>query len=82
MEPSSGSAFIQLERRPPVEAAAGQTVLEALAALEIKFSQPVIAVVNGQTSDMNYCLQPGDRVRLIPQIGGGALPWPPGVITC
>jgi sulfur carrier protein ThiS len=76
VDASSGSAIIQVERRPPVQAAAGQTVLEALAALEIKLSQPVIAVVNGQTADLNYCLQPGDQVRLIPQIGGGALPWP------
>jgi sulfur carrier protein ThiS len=81
VEASSGSATIRLGRRPPVEAAAGQTVLEALAALEIKLSQPVIAVVNGQTADLNYRLQPGDQVRLIPQIGGGALPWPPGTIA-
>jgi sulfur carrier protein ThiS len=77
MDASPASARLEVADRPPVQVPAGQTVLEALAQLEIRLDRPVIAVVNGQSSDLTYRLQPGDRVRLIPQIGGGLGARPP-----
>jgi sulfur carrier protein ThiS len=50
---------------------AGRTLLETLESLDFKIRQPVIAVVNGQTVDLAYRLQPGDTIRLLPQISGG-----------
>ena len=71
MDSAPFTASLQLENRPPVQVAAGQTVLEALAGLENRLGRPVIAVVNGRVTDLAYRLQPGDQVRLVPQIGGG-----------
>ena len=71
MDSAPSTASLQLENRPPVQVAAGQTVLEALTGLEIHLDRPVIAVVNGRVTDIAYCLQPGDQVRMVPQIGGG-----------
>ncbi len=64
-------ALLELPRRPALRAPAGQTVLEALQAARVELPQPVIVVANGHTVDLNYQLQAGDVVRLIPQISGG-----------
>jgi molybdopterin converting factor small subunit len=56
---------------------AGQTVLQALQALEIRLPQAGVVLVtpqgasNGTTSDLNHVLQPGDTVRFLFQISGG-----------
>ncbi len=64
-------AMIELPRGPALRVSAGQTVLEALHRAHVELPQPVIAVANGQTVDLNYRLRNGDVVRLIPQIAGG-----------
>lgn len=71
METATGFAHLELPNRPALRVAAGQTALEALQAAQVTLAQPVIAVVNGQAVDLNYRLQAGDVVRLIPQIAGG-----------
>ncbi|MCC6148538.1 MAG: MoaD/ThiS family protein [Anaerolineaceae bacterium] len=50
---------------------AGQTITQALDSQGVIFRQPVIALVNGQTSDVSCFLQDGDVVRFFPQIAGG-----------
>ncbi|NPV85138.1 MAG: MoaD/ThiS family protein [Anaerolineae bacterium] len=69
-------AIIQVERLPgeprqSIEVVAGVTILEALASVGVSLQQPVVALVNGKTSDMNYVVRPGDYVVLLPQIAGG-----------
>ena len=49
----------------------GQTIMEAAAGLGIPGTQPLVALVNGQTHELTYLLEPGDQVRLIPPIAGG-----------
>jgi molybdopterin converting factor small subunit len=71
MEMAAGFAVLELPRHPALRVPAGQTVLEALQGAGVELAQPVIAVVNGQVADLNYPLQAGDVVRLIPQIAGG-----------
>jgi molybdopterin converting factor small subunit len=34
-------------------------------------TQPVVAVINGTTADLDQILEIGDEVRLLPQIAGG-----------
>ena len=68
---ASSLAQLELPGRSPLQVAAGQSVLEALQSMRVVLRQPVIAVANGQTVDLNYQLQAGDVVRLIPQIAGG-----------
>jgi len=50
---------------------AGQTVAQALQALEIRLPQAGVVLVNGATHDLNHILQPGDTVRFLFQISGG-----------
>jgi len=64
-------AWLEPAQRPALRVTAGQTVLEALHSAHADLRQPVIAVANGQVVDLNYVLQAGDVVRLIPQIAGG-----------
>jgi len=76
MRKEYNKAIIQVEKllgeqRQSVEAVAGVTILEALALAGVSLQQPVAALVNGKTSDMNYVLCPGDCVVLLPQIAGG-----------
>ena len=68
---AAGFALLETPGLPAQQVAAGQSVLEALRRAQIVLRQPVIAVANGQTVDLNYQLQAGDVVRLIPQIAGG-----------
>lgn len=56
---------------PKVYVTSGQAISQALTSLGIKFRQPVIALVNGETSDLTRVLEPGDEVRFFPQIAGG-----------
>ena len=55
----------------PIHLSAGLNLHQAKIAAGIPTSMPVAALVNGAVSDLNYCLQPGDVVHLIPQIAGG-----------
>jgi sulfur carrier protein ThiS len=73
-----GEALLQLDKSLTGEPVtrfinipAGRTLLETLESLDINQKQPVIAVVNGQTVDLAYRLEPGDAVRFLPQISGG-----------
>lgn len=50
---------------------AGLTIQAALHSIQLPTNQPLVALVNGSTADMNYVLQPGDMVDLLPQISGG-----------
>ena len=54
-----------------LELPAGQSVMLSLKLLDIKLKQPVIAVINSEASDIEQILEPGDEVRLLPQISGG-----------
>jgi molybdopterin converting factor small subunit len=54
-----------------IQAPAGRSVNQTLQDLDIQLSQAVAALVNGQTTDLEELLQPGDHVRLLPQIAGG-----------
>ena len=54
-----------------IQVPAGRSVQQALKDLNIQLSQAVAAVVNGQTTDLEEPLKPGDEVHLLPQIAGG-----------
>ena len=60
---------------PPDDAivwvAAGRSVVAVAAAIGIPPQQPLVAVVNGRTSDLSYILAPGDSLTLLPPIAGG-----------
>lgn len=76
MREKQNKAIILVERLPgeprrAVEAVAGVTILEALNAAGVSLQQPVVALVNGRTNDINYVLCSGDYVVLLPQIAGG-----------
>jgi sulfur carrier protein ThiS len=51
---------------------AGQSIKDVLMGLDVATTQPVIALVNGVVDDLNYTLQPGDKVRFLAQISGGS----------
>lgn len=59
------------EAPPEIIVTAGQKISQALSSQGVVFRQPVVALVNGQTMDVSYILQPGDVVRFFPQIAGG-----------
>ena len=54
-----------------IEVPAGKSVNQTLKDLNINLSQAVAAVVNGRSTDLEQPLEPGDQVRLLPQIAGG-----------
>ena len=54
-----------------LKVAAGKSVNQTLADLNIELSQAVAALVNGKTADLEEPLEAGDQVRLLPQIAGG-----------
>jgi sulfur carrier protein ThiS len=58
--------------REPIAVPAGQTILEALQAVDIGLEQPAVVLVNGQAADITHRLAPGDQVRVLYQIAGGA----------
>lgn len=49
----------------------GQSTMHTINYLGIKLAQPVLAIINSETRDIEQILEPGDEVRLIPQISGG-----------
>lgn len=61
-----------VEDRIKILVTAGQTLHEALSGLNLKRTQPVIALVNGTVCDLSYRLNPGDSVRFLVQISGGS----------
>jgi molybdopterin converting factor small subunit len=69
--PSVSSAAASGEVRFKVPA--GQSTLQAIEGLGLQLSQPVIAVINAEARDISDLLEPGDEVRLLPQISGGSL---------
>lgn len=54
-----------------IQVPAGMSVNQIQKYLNIRLSQAVAAVVNGQSTDLAKPLEPGDQVRLLPQIAGG-----------
>jgi len=54
-----------------LELAAGATVADLLTQLDIKPSEVGVIVINGESGTVKRRLQTGDRVTLIPIIGGG-----------
>ncbi len=54
-----------------IEFPAGKSVNQILKDQNINLSQAVAAVVNGRSTDLEQPLEPGDQVRLLPQIAGG-----------
>jgi molybdopterin converting factor small subunit len=69
--PENIRATTNSDRTVTIQVPAGKSVNQTLKDLEIKLSQAVVAVVNGQTTDLEQPLGPGDEVRLLPQISGG-----------
>ncbi len=51
--------------------APGRTLLEVAAEIGIPPRQPLVALANGTTVDLNYVLTPGDHIKLVPPIAGG-----------
>lgn len=49
------------------------SISDALQLGSLQFSQPVAALINGVSADLNQKLQEGDEVRLLPLIAGGKL---------
>jgi sulfur carrier protein ThiS len=49
----------------------GQSTMHTINYLGIKLAQPVITIVNSEACDIEQILEPGDEVRLVPQISGG-----------
>lgn len=67
-----GLSIEDIDQGPVIlQVPAGRSVNQILDDLEIKLSQAVAAVVNGQTTDLEQPLKSGDYVRLLPQIAGG-----------
>ena len=54
-----------------IQAQAGRSINQILREFDIQLSQAMTALVNGQTTDLEKPLKPGDEVRLLPQIAGG-----------
>jgi len=60
-----------LEGRDRLEVQPGQTVEELLVALGLRTGSAAVVIVNGSRVTKSYVLEAGDRVRLLPLIGGG-----------
>jgi sulfur carrier protein ThiS len=60
-----------VQKRVHIHVPAGQMLREALEEMNFHPVQPVVALVNGKVCDLNYRLQPGDKVRFLAQISGG-----------
>jgi len=54
-----------------IQTMAGTTIRQVIECLGLPLSQAVVAVVNGRAADLDQILEPGDQVRLLPQIAGG-----------
>jgi thiamine biosynthesis protein ThiS len=55
----------------PVTVKAGQTVLEIIEDLGLDPDLVAFVMVNGQQKFKSYRLREGDRVKLVPMVGGG-----------
>ena len=49
----------------------GVSVAGMIQVCGLKFIQPMVALINEKTADLDQTLEEGDRVRLLPQIAGG-----------
>jgi sulfur carrier protein ThiS len=49
----------------------GKTVLDLIRDLGLDPDLVAIVMVNGRQRFKDHCLQPGDRVKLLPMVGGG-----------
>ena len=54
-----------------IQVLADTTIRKVIELLDLPLTQAVVAVVNGQSADLDQILEPGDQVRLLPQIAGG-----------
>ncbi len=52
----------------------GQTVAQAIESLQLSTASglPLTPMVNGRVTSRDYVLKPGDRLVLVPTIGGGS----------
>lgn len=50
---------------------AGQTAGEAIEGLQLGLTDAIALVVNGRVVSWDHPLEPGDRLQLVPAIGGG-----------
>ena len=72
VNPLSDAIPVEMDgQRLSIQVPAGKSINQLLIDLNIQLSQAVTAVVNGQTTDLEQPLEPGDQVRLLPQIAGG-----------
>lgn len=55
----------------PLAVEPGQSIRQAARAAGIPASKPFAALLNGQVVELDTILQPGDDLRLLPQISGG-----------
>jgi sulfur carrier protein ThiS len=55
-----------------LEDAEGKTIAEALKGLNIPPELVSIVLVNGRQESKGYVLKKGDRVKLVPLVGGGS----------
>ncbi|MDH4208948.1 MAG: MoaD/ThiS family protein [Anaerolineae bacterium] len=49
----------------------GQTVSDAVLSLGVNPDLVAIVMVNGRQRSKTYRLEPGDKVKLLPMVGGG-----------
>ena len=66
-----GSLKKYLESQQPIIVQPGRTIYQELSDLNIQFSQPLVALVNGSATDIHNKLYPGDIVKILPVISGG-----------
>lgn len=69
----TGFGFLKERLGRDTTVPAGQTAAQAVKSLQLEAAGglPVTPVVNGKVVDWGYVLQPGDRLQLMPTLGGG-----------
>jgi sulfur carrier protein ThiS len=69
----SGVGAVKEQLGEGVTVAPGQTVKGAVVSLKLGTARglPLTPMVNGRVVEWGYVLQPGDRLVLVPTIGGG-----------
>ena len=64
--PQGPVSIVQYQCKP------GQTISQLMAAFSVEYTQDnLLLVVNGQVKTVDYLLEDGDEVHLIPAISGG-----------
>ena len=69
----SGVGWLREPLGEGLTVAPGQTVAQAVASLKVTTAEglPLTPMVNERVVEWGYILQPGDRLVLVPTIGGG-----------